>query len=178
MAFTILVPPTKGSLADNPIRVIRKSQKDTLYTFSRKCGVSLQALYLNESGVYPTVLPSILYYLVSDLKCDEDDVLDAYFSFVRQKRKEWASLCAPYSLPERRVGHSPLEDLRLSWGLSRVALAKTLCIQPSLVHRVEVGKARKLPRDFVEALEEIEFPKELIKELGDRVENFYFSRKA
>lgn len=154
---------------------MREAENKTLQQFSTLIGIHLQALYLNESGVYPTILPVVGSYM-SRKGYNLEEMEIAYQEFVSERREEFFEKWAPYSLPEPFLGDSPVGKWRATLGLSRAGLAKGLCVHPGQLHRVETGRAQALPNQLVEALKAVRFPDDLIEELNDRVEEYYFSK--
>lgn len=113
-----------------------------------------------------------MIYLVSE-GMDRAALKSEYKHFIAQKRKEFRNQYAPYGLPEPFAGDSPIVRWRESIGLSRSGLAKSLCVQPSLLERVETGKTYELPEQLVEALKQADFPIHLIEELQERLDECY-----
>lgn len=171
------MPRVKQELAANPIRVAREEIGKTLQEFAALCKIHYQALFLSENGVYPGVLPSIRKYLTNNLDFDGEVLDREYKEFVRLRRVQFERNYGTWTLPEPYLGDSPVVVWREALGLSRLALAKELCVQPSLLYRVEMGKTPTLPTQFKEALLEINFPKRLVEEIEERVEEFYLFRQ-
>lgn len=169
------MPPQKTALATNPVREVRLSRNRTLREFASDIGVHYQAVYLNESGVYPYILPRIKKYLTQKLGLDGRELDLRYSAFVYVQRCSFEARYAPYSLPEPLTGDSPIVRWRESLGLTQSALAKALCIQPVLLSKVENKRSAMIPSQMLEALRDIKFPKELIEELEYRVEDYYYS---
>lgn len=169
----------KHSLASNPIRVVREKQNKTLQEFADLCGVHMQALYLNECGAYPNILPSVIRYMKYKLGLEESQLQFDYTRFVHKTREEFENRYSPYSLSsDPRTDHSPVVEWRQGLDLSRSGLVKALCVQPYLLSRVERGETPELPEQFELALLEVHFPMKLLQELKDRVEEFYYYKVA
>lgn len=167
----------KVSLATNPIRVAREAQNQTLEEFARACGLHHQAIYLNESGVYPKILPSIKEHLIS-LGYNSKELTKDYKAFVSKTRevfKERYSPTGAWELPEPLVGACPIVRWREQLGLTRSGLAKALCIHPYSLERVEKRRTSTLPEELIKALREIGFSTNLVDELEYQVVEFYFS---
>lgn len=151
----------------NPIRQTRLANGKTLRLFARECGVELQALYLNECGVYNKILPSIKEKMVKKYACDTKELDRAYREFIQTKRQEFANghnceLAGPNHL------RNPIIALREHYGFKRLGWAKIICIHPSILYKIERNKFWELPSSFTEALEESGFAVVDIEELKYR----------
>lgn len=156
---------------ENPIRKVRLSRGRTLVEFADDCGVNYQALYLNECGVYPTVLPAILKILVK-LDNDATQLETEYIEFVYNKRLEFGEKHNTVNLPPPVGTLHPFIGFRRALGLSRSKLAKMLCVHPAGLYRLELGLMKHLPGDLRDALLVAGFPVNLVEELDYRVEEW------
>ncbi len=156
---------------ESPIRRIRISQGRTLVEFADDCGVNYQALYLNECGVYPTILPTVLRHLVG-LEGNEDTLVDEYEEFCIQKRITFGEAHSSTELPPPVGTQHPFISFRMKLGLSRSKLAKSLCVHPAGLYRLELGLMKHLPGDLREALQVAGFSTTLIEELDYRTEEW------
>lgn len=159
----------------NPIRLARMaSQEKTLESFSKRCGVHKQALYLNECGVYPDVLPSIMATLLV-LGWDEQSIRRGYRDFQREKRVARGELDNLSSVeigpPNLELGH-PFVQFRASLGHARLGFAKEYCVHPASLHKLEIGSAIHLPEQVVEALTVAGASASVITELNERCEEY------
>lgn len=170
------MPREKTVLSTNPIRVARLGQGKTLHEFAADLEINYQAVYLSESGVYPHILPTIKKYLVNTLKLDPRNLDLSYYAFVYTNRKHFEYTFGPdWHLPEPLLGDSPIVVWRESLNLSRSALSKGICVQPSMLSRVENKKMAMLPSQLIEALKAIGWTKSLIDEMDYRVNEFFHS---
>ena len=163
----------KSQPSDNPIRRLRLDQGMTLEQFSDACGIHLQAVYLNEMGMYPTILPSVLeamrYYGVSGSKSEEE-----YQDYVKDKRYNFGEEHSPYNLGSPEISSSSIKTFRVSLGYSTAfGFAKAICINPTVVRRVEFGKALEFPGQLNFALRDIQMDPSDIEELELRHQEFY-----
>lgn len=165
------MPRTKHSLSTNPIRQVREQLGLSLDDMSKAIGCHLQALYMNESGVYPSILPEILHWLVGR-GYNRVELLLQYDEFVDKTRESFRNKYYPYELPKPDALRCPLRLWRESLGISRAGLAKGLCVQPSLLYRVEQGKAQSLPSQLRQALLYVGMTKEDVNELNYRTAEF------
>jgi transcriptional regulator with XRE-family HTH domain len=167
------MPPNKTVLESNPIRIARLQHGKTLEEFSKLTGVHYQAVYNNENGCYPRILPNLLTYLCEHWEMDRQELEQAYSEFVRGRREAFYSLHNPYSLP-LPSGIHPFSAWRQSLGLTVRALSKDLCVSPSQLNRLEKNKTPNLPLEIERALIQVQFPDDLLQELKDRAEEYYF----
>lgn len=156
---------------ENPIRRIRLSKGRTLMEFAGDCGVNYQALYLNECGVYPSILPAIHEYLVS-LDAWPTDLNEDYEEFRYHKRVLFGDIHSATPLPPPVGTLHPFIAFRHALKLSRAAVAKKLCVHPAGLYRLELGLMKHLPGDVREAMLVAGFPGSLVDELDYRVEEW------
>lgn len=173
-----------ASLSRNPIRKVRTQLGKTLEEFSTLCGVHLQALYLNEQGVYPHILPAVARFIEEELELNVEEYQLDYLVFQRNKRAEFGALHDLTYYDVARLGEpdlsrhpvvlfrGSLQDDRSGKGISRMAFCKGLCIQPSLIYNLECGRAAHLGDQTVEALQQAGLPSTVIDELNTRSEEF------
>lgn len=160
----------------NPIRLARQSSPEkTLEAFSRRCGVHKQALYLNERGVYPDILPSILPVLI-ELGYEEKSVQSSYHDFQRLRRIARGQLdrldeTTELGEPLPHLGH-PFVQFRLALGLARLGFAKEYCVHPASLHKLETGSAIHISEQLREALTVAGLPATVIAELNSRCEEY------
>jgi len=168
--------PRKSVSSTNPIRVLRLSQHKTLEAFAAECGVHLQALYLNEMGMYPTVLPSISKRITSHYEVNADELEEQYQQYVSDKRYQFGEVHKPYVLNEPSLGHDPLRDFRTSLGYNTVfGFAIAVAINPTTVRRVESCTTDNFPGQLRLALRDIQLPVGDIEELEIRHQEYYYS---
>lgn len=163
---------TKQQLYSSPVRVARNRLAKTIDEAADAAGVHWQAWYLTECGVYNDVPPSINSYLrKNDVAIDGAD----YTKWRRSRQREFGERhsLATIGLPEPSSRICPFLSFREWIGISRLELAKSLCVQPAVLYKLETGQSRHLPQQLAEALEVAGLPVELIDELNDRTEEFY-----
>lgn len=168
------MPRSDPSLTQNPVREARKKLGYTLHEFAGVVGVNYQAIYLNECGVYQDVLPAVVSYLKRK-GYKENELQKDYQEFIRLRRQNFLREYGPFKLVDVDSTESFMTTWRHSLGLSKMALSKLLCIQPTLVDRVETGKARKLPNQIRDAFHDLGFTFEELEEIDYRLEEFHFS---
>lgn len=164
----------------NPIKRVRLAHNKTLEEFSLAAGVHVQALYLNEQGVYPNILPAIERYLMK-LGEDPNDLNTQYLEFQNDKRRTIGAFLElkDYVTLEPRYdeGH-PFVGFRESLGtpshepFSRMGFAKSFCVHPAQLYRLEKGGTKHLPEQLREALTTAGLPGNVIAELESRCEEY------
>lgn len=154
----------------NPIRRVRVKEGKTLVELAADCGVHLQALYLNECGVYPTILPSILTCLIR-LGYSGSVLEKDYQMFVHNKRVSSGVFfeLSSYTLPPPVGTQHPFISFRKSLELSRMGFCKSFCVHPASMHKVEHEQVQCLPRQVIEALNEAGLSEQTTEELDYRV---------
>lgn len=165
----------KSIPSKNPIRTIRLSRRESLQEFADKCKVHLQAVYLNEMGMYPTVLPSIMKRL-QHMGVAIQGVEEQYRDFVEEQRYEFGSLHSPYTLPEPSLSINPLHNFRASLNYhTAFGFAKAICLNPTIVRRVESCAVEDFPGQLVLSLRDIQLPVGDIEELQYQHREYYYS---
>ena len=165
--------PRKSEITDNPIRMLRLSEHKTLEAFADECGIHLQAVYLNEMGMYPTILPSIMrvmkHYGLSE---SEED----YQDYVRATRYDFGESHVPYEIGEPSMSVSSIRQFRGSLRISTAfGFAKAICVNPTIVRNVEFGRLEEFPGHLNFALRDIQLDPADITELEYRHQEFYHS---
>lgn len=163
----------KSEVTSNPIRRLRLSKGKTLEQFADDCGIHLQAVYLNEMGMYPTVLPAVMRlmraYGISLSEAEEE-----YQDYVRDIRFNFGEEHAPYSLGLPSVSVSSIKVFRDILGISTAfGFARAICVNPTLIRRVEYGKTDEFPGHLNFALRDIQMDPSDIQELELRHQDFY-----
>jgi transcriptional regulator with XRE-family HTH domain len=168
---------TMREMDSNPIRILRTANHKSLQELSELCGVHLQTIYLNECGVFPTVLPKIRTTL--NRKYDADlTKLDAdYKKYIFDQRKTFSVAYADKidSLPEADLTRCPMGLYRkgISPSLSRMGFAKTICVEPAGMYRLEVFPLAAIPGRIREALLQVGLSSPNLEELEERTNEFY-----
>lgn len=141
------------------------------------CGVHLQTLYLNECGVFPTVLPRIKSSVIKKCNVDPDELDKDYKEFVLSKRRLFAKKYKNKIniLPEPDLTASPFKYYRESLGanVSRMGFAKDICVEPAGLYRLERVPLNKLPGRLTEALLQVGLTPDNLEELEERTNEFY-----
>jgi len=140
------------------------------------CGVNLQTVYLNECGVFPTILPRIKRTLNRKFGVSESQLEEDYRQFVLEKRKLFAE---EYEgkvdvLPEADLTVSPIRLYRITIDpeFSRMGFAKTLCIEPAGIYRLEVFPLPTIPGRIREALLQVGMSQDNLEELEERTDEY------
>lgn len=165
---------------ESPIHTVRTREGKTLEQVADAAGINMQAVYLNECGVYPTILPALqkcFQVWEYDTKVLERD----YQIFIKNKRIEFGNT---HNLSELTLGalgppvenQSPLETLREYIQLSRMAFCKGLCVHPAAELRIERGEASSLGAQFKTALYDAGVGDIIISELDARVQDYHLNR--
>ncbi len=167
--------PRQSVVTTNPIRILRLQQNKSLDLFSRECHVHLQALYLNECGVYPTILPAIMERLTRFYGLDRNRLAEEYGDFVKSTREEFGQQHSLLSyLPgDSDIRVSPITKLRNDFDLSKLGFAKGICTQPTGISRVEKRITSEFPQQLNEALLEAGLPVGMLAELQERQREYY-----
>ena len=167
------MPRSKTALSNNPLRKVRLQLHKSLYQLADECNVNMQALFLNENGVYPDILPAIQRTLKKNYNIEMEDLRQAYIMWVYAQRQIFKDKHYPYKLPEPDLDIAPFQQWRESVGLTYMQVCKQLCVQPSLVNRLEKGKSMKVPNQIQEALYDIGFTRSEVDELAYRTLEHY-----
>lgn len=162
-------------LENNPIRRARKQLGMNMREFSEIVGVHYQAILQNESGTYESVLPAVLRFLVQQ-GYDGQELLREYVEFQHLCRTSFGEtqIWSYELLGSASLDRPPILNFREALDLSRQGLAKRLCVQPSVLYKLEKGQARRLPEQLEVALREAGMPAEMIDELNERTEEYYY----
>lgn len=167
------------SLAASPIRLARTELHLNIEQLAGQASVHVSALYLNECGCYPNVLPKIAGYL-SAHGFVERDLQKDYKVFQRSQREEFGRIhdLAGYQLPHPSLSMAPVESLHKSLKLSRMSFAKSICVQPALLFKLVKAEFRHLPTQVESALRDASLEESVIEELNERTEEFYYNRRG
>jgi transcriptional regulator with XRE-family HTH domain len=157
----------------NPIRALRKKNGMTVDVFAERCKIHPQALYLNECGVYPHILPAVRGYLLS-LGYDLQVLDHEYALYQRQKRIEYGQEVGAeeQELGPPSVVKHPFVEFRIGIKMSRMGFSKSFCVHPAFLYKLEHGEAYGLSIQLKEALTLAGFPVGLVNELDYRSREF------
>ena len=164
-------------LDSNPIRILRVANHKSLQEMATLSGVNLQTLYLNECGVFPNVLPKIRDFLSRKYSVDEGELETSYREFILEKRKAFSETYEGKvdTLPEANLTIPPIGMYRtfIDPKFSRMGFAKTLCIEPAGLYRLEVFPLPTIPGRIREALLQVGMSKDTLEELEERTNEFH-----
>ena len=164
----------KLALADNPVRIIRKEKALTQQEFADLCKITVQMVYMVESGTYIDIPSSIMSKLVSE-DHPEYSIRSQYQTFIAATRANTASL---YDWETQPVGYTldtaPFQQYREHFNLSRQSVSKLLCVQTAKLYKLETGQTKKLPGQLVDALGSVGVPWRNIALLNTWTEKFYW----
>jgi hypothetical protein len=152
----------------NPIRDYRKRNGHTIEEFAKACGVHWQAVFLNEQGVYPHVLPRILRKLV-DWGANSLIIQGDYNLYQRNKREtNGVRFClGAVILPAPTLKH-PVVAFRDSLSISRMLFCKLFCVHPAEMSRLESGEKHTFSEQFKQAMLQAGLPATVLDELEFR----------
>jgi hypothetical protein len=168
--------PRKSEPSWNPIRRTRLENRKTLEEFAQECHVHLQAVYLNEMGMYPTILPSILKKLVEKYGFTTSGAEEEYQYYVFDKRFRFWEQHNPYVFGEPDLSRNPIRTFRNSLGYNTVfGFANAIAINPTAIRRVESCKVDTFPGQLRLALRDIRIPVEEIDDLEYQLQEYYHS---
>lgn len=166
---------------ENPIKTSRLEERKSLQGLADEIGIHMQAVYLAECGVYPRVLPSILYYFGWD-EAGEHAV--AYRQFQKAKRQVNGHLwgldrltLTDLGVPLYMEAH-PLIAFRqilsngVTKGISRMMFAKRFCIQPVELFFLETRKRPEVSEQFRTAMREAGLDDIVLSELEARIQEY------
>lgn len=163
----------KSEVSSNPIRMLRLSRNLTLEQFAEECSIHLQAIYLNEMGMYPTILPAILRTM-HDYGINPGEVEDEYQDYIKEKRYGFGTTHSPYTFGEPNVAVSSIKSFRTSLSFpTPFSFAKAIAINPTLIRQVEFGRVYEFPGHLNFALRDIQMDPSDIQELELRHQDFY-----
>lgn len=164
-------------LDSNPIRIIRVANHKSLQELALICGVNLQTLYLNECGVFPTILPTIRVHISRKFGVSEEQLEEEYKQFVLEKRRLFAENYKDRIdlLPEANLTVSPTALYRQSVDpeFSRMGFAKTLCVEPAGMYRLEVFPLATIPGRIRDAFLQVGMSSSTLEEMEERTNEFY-----
>lgn len=161
----------------NPITAVRQSRGKTLKDFASDIGINRQALYLNECGVYPNVLPRIRRYIVEDLQ--ERTNLSLRIEYQKFVLLKLEGQRGTLDLDRFGVGdlgapdRSPLAGLRDALELSRMGFCKTLCLHPARELGCENGKYFSFGEQIERHLLYVGISEMVMEEMIERQRDFY-----
>lgn len=92
-----------------------------------------------------------------------------YHDYQRQCRRENGELHGLSILELGPPEGNPIVGLRSQLQLSRMGFAKSFCLHPGLLYRVEQGISKELPRQLVDALREAGLRETVLAELSYRL---------
>lgn len=160
---------------ENPIRAIRNDLGLSLRQAAEKIGCNYQALYMNELGTYPRVLPVILDWLSTHSEYSEKTISLAYTIHNIASLQEAAE---KYGTRESDISwlgkpeENPIVAFRERLGMSRSAFSKNFHIPISVMFSVENIKfsnyARNVPDIILTNLAVTLVPEVVLDEMEER----------
>lgn len=161
----------------NPIRILRTLNHKSLQEWADLCGVHLQTVYLNECGVFPTILPKIKTVCLRKGGQTESELTEAYKKFVLDKRRLFSIEYADKVniLPDPDLTKPPFQHYRQTIGpeFTRMGFAKTICVEPAGLYRLETKPLAQIPGRISEALLQVGMSSDNLEELEERTNEFY-----
>jgi DNA-binding XRE family transcriptional regulator len=161
-------------LHTNPVRRARERLGYSLSEVAGHAEVNSQTWYLAECAVFTDPPPAIMKFLEDEgfnlIKLEWD-----YHDYVRRQRAEfYMNYYKLYPrLAEFQVGGvHPLRVLYSTFGITRQGLAKELCVQPAILHKLETGKQKKCPAQLHAALLEVGITQTSIKRFTEELERW------
>lgn len=159
----------KSVLSRNPVHEVRTQAHLTLAQAAGEAGVHLQAFFLLEQGVYPDLLPAVELWLMRR-ELDLDRIRSEYHNYQTLKRVQSGEMYAfPYITTWPPSDENPFVEFRQQLPLSRMGFAKGFCVHPGSLYRVELGIAKTLPDQLVQALLEAGLSRSVLGELKYRI---------
>jgi len=168
--------PRKSQESWNPIRRTRLENHKTLEQFSHECKVHIQAVYLNEMGMYPTVLPAISRRLVEHYGRSPTEIEEEYQYYVVRKRLAFGVEHQPYDFGESDLSRNPVKSFRTTLGYNTAfGFATAIAVNPTLIRRVESCKVEDFPKHLIQALRDINLSARDVEELQLRHREYFYS---
>ena len=132
-------------------------------------GCHLQAVYLNECGVYPHVLPAIRKYIES-LGYDVRELDEEYAAFQTRMRELTGARvkAGQVAIDEPSNGAHPFLAFRKMLGMSRMSFSKSFAVHPAFLYKLERAEAHGLSSQMKNAMAEAGFRPSVIDELDYR----------
>lgn len=163
----------------SPIKRIRIREGQSLEAFGRSVGCHLQAVYLNECGTYPHILPAIRRYLEKQgYNVRELDEEYHEFQVARRIAAGAKHKVADVELGEPGNGIHPFTLLQKQLGMSRMAFSKAFAIHPAFLYKLSRAEAHGLSSQMKQALLEAGFRPSVIEELDYRCAEYAESNSS
>lgn len=156
----------------NPIREVREQRGMSLDRFSTMLGINLQAVYLNECGVYPHILPVIRKWMEQE-GYDVRSFDEQYFLFQEHTRIQNGTVYGAGDIAPPEPGDEhPFTAFREELGVSRMGFSKDMCIHPAFLYKLERGEAHGLSSQCKSAMLDAGFTMALVNELDARCREY------
>lgn len=163
------MPNTLLNLDNNPVRRARLKMGLSLTAAALAARVNYQTWYTTECGCYAAIPPGLLEFLENE-GFNVLHLENEYEDFVAETRDEFYAEFSPlYGSIEFTGLENPVTELRQTFGLSRTAFAKQLCVQPAVLYKVESGTSKGLPQQLRAALVEVAIPEVILDKLEGEV---------
>jgi hypothetical protein len=164
----------------SPIRYVREMKNLSIRDAADLIGCHHQALYMNEIGCYPHVLPVVMAWLTEGSDYDQSQFSHAYERYQEVVRKQTADLFAWREVKIEHLGvpgDNPIIKLREHFDMSRAGLAKRLCLPTAMLYSAENPDASNLvasvPEELLRLLALAGLPEDVQQEMVDRYEMWY-----
>lgn len=163
---------------ENPLKRIRKKEGLTLAALAGRVNIHTQAVYLNECGVYATILPATARWLDRN-GYHSRSLQDEYIEWQSAHRAESGKIlkAAEFQLGEPSIKISPLSCLLDDLKLSRMKFAKMLAVHPALLYKLDRGETFGIGLQVKQAMLEAGFSPSLVEELDWRTAEFGYYRR-
>jgi hypothetical protein len=103
-----------------------------------------------------------------------EEAEEEYQAYVKTERYSFGDNHTPYELGTPSITVSSIKTFRTILGYSTAfGFAKAICINPTIIRRVEFAKALEFPGQLNFALRDIQVPPDDIEELELRHQEFY-----
>jgi hypothetical protein len=160
---------TKKNFATNPVRKYRNFVSLSQVAFAKKCGVSVQAIYMTEAGVYETIPDGIKRFLISR-DVDWETVLEQYSLFRIGRALENTLVNYNFKLPDPDRTINPIKSFReKSLGIAANKMCVNFLINPGIYRRLEETiDYAQIPETIVRAFRNGGMPMDVIDELNER----------
>lgn len=142
----------------NPVTDARLNMSLSGPALAKRLGLSRQYLNRAEQGTYAKLNPALLKWVANALSVETRSVERMYEKFQKATRHASMEKWEPHKLV--RSGNEPgyvlFERWRSGYFTSPTQFAVAFCVHPDAVQKYEEGIQRTMPKQIVEALEEVD----------------------
>lgn len=138
---------------------------------AHKIGCHYQLIYMSAHGMYFSIPPIVLAWVVDSGDASESDIKQKYRMFQCEVRADSAERHSLGKLSINSLGvpgDNPIRSLRSYLGLSQSGFCKDLCLPVTMVYRAE--RETSLPPKIMDVLEEVCVPDHVLQEIVARYE--------